>query len=224
MNPAEPIKAVLFDLDGTLLDTAPDLGYALNQTLHLYGKAPLPHEQIRPWASHGARGLLALGFDDDSESDSFAELRKTFLDIYAENLLRDTCLFEGMAEVLVTLENQGLPWGIVTNKPMAYTDPLVAQFNWPNQPACVISGDSTPLPKPDPGAIHLACSQMDIPASACVYVGDADRDITAGVAAGMPSLAALWGYIQDHEQPDTWGASALLNNPAELLTWLEDHG
>lgn len=215
------IQAVLFDLDGTLLDTAPDLGFALNQLLAEDGLDALPHEQIRPWASWGARGLLQLGYEHDPESDEFATLRERFLSHYSENLVRETCAFPGMADTLNKITDLGLQWGIVTNKPAAYTDPLVAQLEWPSAPACVISGDAAPRPKPDPAILQLACKQIDVPAEHCVYVGDAERDMQAAAAADIPGLVALWGYIQDHEQPDSWPAAALLETPESLSTWLE---
>ena len=216
------LKAVLFDLDGTLLDTAPDLGYALNQVLIEDGRDPLPHEQIRPWASHGSVGLLALAYQDDPASPAFAELRRRFLSHYAANLVRETAPFPGMHAALSEIVDGGLQWGIITNKPAAYTDPLVAALDWPVPPGCVLSGDSAARPKPDPASILMACEHIGVSPDECVYIGDAQRDIEAGNRAGMPTLAALWGYIQSHERPDTWQADALLESPADIMGWISN--
>lgn len=214
------LKAVLFDLDGTLLDTAPDLGYALNQVLLEDGRDPLPESVTRPWASQGSIGLLSQAYTVSPDSQAFADLRRRFLEHYADNLLRETRPFDGINDTLIKITQQGYQWGIITNKPAAYTDPLVAQIEWPSAPGCVLSGDSAALPKPDPGSILMACEQIGCQPAECVYIGDADRDIEAAQRSGMPGLVALWGYIQAHEQPETWSAAALLNEPREITEWL----
>ncbi len=216
------LRGVLFDLDGTLLDTAQDMAAALN-ALRLEQRLPtLPFSHIRPVVSHGAQALIALGFELGPQDALFASLRQRFLDLYADSLARYTGLFPGMATVLQTLESAGIRWGIVTNKPGWLTDPLVRALALDQRAACVISGDTLPERKPHPAPLLHAATILQVPASACVYVGDAQRDIEAGQRAGMATLVALYGYIGVDEQPQDWGADGLLQQPEELLTWLAE--
>ncbi len=215
------IRCVLFDLDGTLLDTAPDLGHALNRLRAEQQLPPLPAAAIRPLASHGARGLLRLGFGLEPGDDGFEPLRQRFLALYRAHLDRHTVLFDGMAEVLHQLQRRGLVWGIVTNKPAWLTEPLLAGMQFPSPPACVVSGDSAAHPKPHPAPLLLACAQSEQVPEACLYVGDAQRDIEAGRRAGMRTLAATYGYIEDSDDPRHWGADGLIEEPRELLAWLD---
>ena len=175
--------AVLFDLDGTLADTAPDLAYALNQTLRHYQHPALPFDTIRPVVSHGGIALIRLGFGLAPESKGFEERRQRLLDIYADNLCRDTALFPGMAAVLDTLEGQRIPWGIVTNKPAWLTDPLVVAMGLASRAGCVVSGDSCTRRKPHPDPILYACRQLGSIPARTWYVGDAGRDMPAALPA-----------------------------------------
>jgi phosphoglycolate phosphatase len=215
------IRAVLFDLDGTFADTAPDLAYALNETLQRFGSARLPYETIRPRASDGALGLIQLGFAAlEPGTPPFEERRQALLDVYRDNLCRETKPFDGMVEVLDALEAAGVAWGIVTNKPARFTDPLMAGLNLAHRAACVVSGDTTPNRKPHPEPILHACARIGVAPMECVYVGDAERDIEAGRRAGTATLAAAFGYLEPHEDPAAWGADDVIDSPGRLLVWL----
>ncbi len=216
------LKTVLFDLDGTLADTAPDLARVLNELLVEEGRAPLPFAIIRPQVSHGSPGLLKIGFGIDPTSVEYPRLRTRLLELYANNVCRDTTLFAGMEAVLDGLIERGFNWGIVTNKPAAFTDRLVSELRLRHPPASVISGDTTQNRKPHPEPMWLACRQAGSEPAQCVYVGDAERDIHAGRAAGMRTLVALFGYIDAQlDEPDSWGADAMLRTPGEILDWLD---
>lgn len=211
------MQAVLFDLDGTLVDTAPDLGYALNLQLQRHGKLPLSDELIRPMASHGTHGLLALGFGLTPDHANFNAMRDEYLALYDQVFTRSPRLFEGFSDVLGHIESRALPWGIVTNKPRRFTKPLVVSMGLDKRAASVISGDDAPQPKPSPATLLLACHQMGIEPQDCVYVGDAERDIAAGRAAGMKTVVALFGYLDAIDKPHTWGADAMIEQPGELI-------
>lgn len=217
---SEPIGAVLFDLDGTLADTALDLAYALNEQRLRHGLEPLPHETIRPQASHGTVGLLKVGFDVTSKSPNFAALRAEYLELYTQHICDRTVLFPGMAEVLDELEARKLRWGVVTNKPARFTLPLLKALNLEHRAACIISGDSTPNSKPHPEPLLTAAAQVRVAPAACLYVGDAERDVEAAVAAGMKALIANYGYLNAQDRPDTWGAYARIDTPADILGFL----
>ncbi len=214
-------QAILFDLDGTLLDTAPDLGFALNEMRRVRGLVPLPLELIRPQASHGSQGLLQLGFGVSSQDPEFAPLRQEFLDRYEDHLVEDTRLFDGVADMLAGLEAQNLPWGVVTNKPARYTEPLLARLGLASRMACIVSGDTAGKPKPHPEPLWHACQTVGVQPGHCLYVGDAERDIQAASAAGMAALVALYGYLSQDDRPDTWGAQGHLASPMALLDYLE---
>jgi phosphoglycolate phosphatase len=216
----QSIHAVLFDLDGTLLDTAPDLANALNHVLEQNGRAPLPYEIIRQVVSHGGRALIELGFGTKSEVAEFEQLRLQLLDYYKENICTQTQMFPGISEILETLENRGTAWGIVTNKPGWLTDPLLQKMQLLNKAGCVVSGDTLPECKPHPAPLLYASTQLSIDPQNCLYVGDAQRDIEAGRNAGMKTMVALFGYLLENDQPETWGADALIQTPAEILDWL----
>lgn len=214
------IRTVLFDLDGTFADTAPDLANALNALLVEQGRAALPFDRIRPQVSHGSIGLLKLGFGVAPGDTDFARLRERLLAIYAANLCRDTRPFPGVPELLAELRARGLNWGIVTNKPAFLTEPLVQQLKLAYPPACIVSGDSTLNRKPHPEPMLLACRQAGSQPVQCLYVGDAERDIAAGRDAGMKTLVALFGYIDSHETPERWGADGMIHTAAEIVKWL----
>jgi len=214
------IRTVLFDLDGTLADTAPDLAYALNTLLQERGKATLPYETIRPVASHGAAGLIELGFGIARDTPRFVPLRERFIAIYRAHLTRETRLFAGMPVLLDQLTARGLNWGIVTNKPAFLTDPLIEQLGLQEDAVCVVSGDTTANRKPHPEPMLHACQLAGSKPEECLYVGDAARDIEAGNAAGMQTLVALFGYIGAQDHPESWGANGLIRAPEEILDWL----
>lgn len=215
------IRTVLFDLDGTLADTAPDLAYALNTLLQEQHKPALPYETIRPVASHGAAGLIELGFGIARDTARFIPLRERFISIYRANLTRATRLFPDMPVLLDQLTARGLNWGIVTNKPAFLTDPLIEQLGLQEDAVCVVSGDTTANRKPHPEPMLHACQLAGSKPEACLYVGDAERDIQAGNAAGMRTLVALFGYIGEQDHPETWGATGLIQSPQDILTWLD---
>ncbi|MDP2152614.1 MAG: HAD-IA family hydrolase [Methylotenera sp.] len=208
---------ILFDLDGTLVDTAHDLAYALNLQRERHGLAELSLDVIRPYASHGSKGLLAVGFDLTIEDDLFAEMRDEYLAIYDQVLTRQPILFNGIAELLTSLEAKNIPWGVVTNKPRRFTQPLMQSIGLLTRAACVVSGDDAPQSKPAPDTLLMACKQADVNPAQCWYVGDAERDIQAGKAAGMRTVVALYGYLAETDQPAAWGADRTINEPLDLL-------
>jgi len=215
------IRTVLFDLDGTLLDTAPDLADALNTVLTENNREPLPFETIRSVVSHGGKALIELGFEIPDTDPQFEPLRQRLLAIYRDNVSNKTRLFPGMDEVIETLTERGLNWGIVTNKPGWLTDPLLADLGLDKQASCVISGDTLDERKPHPAPMLLACKMAGSTPLQCVYIGDAERDIEAGKNAGMHTLVALFGYFTPDDRPEKWNADGLLNTPMDLLSWLD---
>ncbi|MFN7085810.1 MAG: HAD-IA family hydrolase [Burkholderiales bacterium] len=211
------IEAVFFDLDGTFADTAPDLNHALNLMREARRLAPLPLELTRPVTSLGARGLLGAGFGITPDHPAYPLLRDEFLALYEQNLCRCTQLFPGMGTLLDAIETRGLKWGIVTNKAERFARPLVASLR-PGA-ACVIGGDTTGKLKPHPEPLLAACRAIATPAAACAYVGDDERDIAAGRAAGMKTIAVSYGYLNG-SLPVGWGADAVIAHPDELLRHL----
>ena len=213
-------QAVLFDLDGTLADTAPDLAYALNQTLRHYGRPELALEQIRPVVSHGGIALIKLGFGMQPEETGFEERRQHLLDFYLNNLCRETRLFEGIAEVLAYLEQNAIPWGIVTNKPGWLTDPLMVQMGLHTRTRAIVSGDTCRNRKPHPEPIEHACRLLGVSARQCWYVGDAGRDMQAGRAAGCNTIGATFGYIHAEDPIENWDSDTNIDHPLQLIDLL----
>ncbi|HZF26503.1 MAG TPA: phosphoglycolate phosphatase [Steroidobacteraceae bacterium] len=217
------IHGVLFDLDGTLLDTAPDMAQALNRLRAEQGGQAISFEQIRPHVSHGALALVRLGFPAADE-ERVALLRARMLELYAADIAAHTALFPGFEEVLQQLETRGLRWGIVTNKPGFLTEPLLATLHLAKRAGCIVSGDTLPQRKPHPAPLLHAASLLGVAASDCVYVGDAERDVRAAHAAGMRALIALFGYLGEHDQPHSWNADGTIDRPGELIGWLNGAG
>jgi len=208
------IAAVLFDLDGTLVDTAPDLVGVLNRLLVERGRTQMPYAIARNEVSNGAGGLLRLGFGDLGSPDELEALRCRFLDLYAGCVSDRSRLFIGLEDIDQQLSRT--TWGVVTNKPDAFTRPLLAALGLAERARCVVSGDRLPQRKPDPAPLRLAAEELGVAATSCVYVGDASRDIEAGKAAGMATIAAAYGYIRPREDPHTWGADAVIRRPHDL--------
>jgi len=215
------IRTVLFDLDGTLLDTAPDLAQALNVVLTENNKPPLPYETIRPVVSHGGIALIELGFELEQSDPAFNPLRQRLLETYRENISRLTRPFPGITDVLDALEKRGIDWGVVTNKPGWLTDPLMQDLGLYDRAVAVVSGDTLDERKPHPAPMLHACELAESEPGQCVYIGDAKRDIEAGLNAGMHTLVALFGYLQEHDDPRNWKADALIETPMDLLAWLD---
>ena len=220
---ASPLGAILFDLDGTLLDTAPDMVGALNLLLRERDLPPLPFASARPFVSHGSARLVRAGFPD-ADPPTFAELQKRYLEIYGGTLSLETRLFDGMPQVLTALAERGLLCGVVTNKPAWLTDPLLDQLGLTPSFACVVSGDTCGRSKPDPMPMLHAATLAGVTADECVYVGDAERDIQAAHAAGMQGLVAAYGYLGPDEDWHAWGGDGVISTPGELLPWLEHSG
>lgn len=214
------MKAVLFDLDGTLADTAPDLGHALNLQRERHGLPPLPQEIIRPYASHGTVGLFDVGFGLTPQDARFEPMREEYLALYTANLCLHTQLFPGIAELLDKLEGKGIAWGVVTNKPARFTNPLLEQLGLIGRAASIISGDTCSHPKPHPEPLLCAAREIDVAPQSCLYVGDAERDIEAARAAGMFALIADYGYLGAADRPETWGAQGRIDTPLGILAFL----
>jgi phosphoglycolate phosphatase len=218
--PKTTARAVLFDLDGTLADTAPDLARALNRVRAASGLAPMPLEITRPYTSSGARGLLKVGFGLNPEDDGYEALKLQFLEFYAAEICIDTRLFEGMAELLDQLEQERLPWGVVTNKAERFTLPLLQGLRLGKRAACVVGGDTAARLKPHPDSLLHAAAALLLPPAACLYVGDDLRDVQAARAAGMPVLAAKYGYLGDGGAIESWRADAIIEHPLQVLDYL----
>ena len=208
--------ALLFDLDGTLLDTAPDMAAALNALRAEEGLPPLPLETIRPKVSQGGLALTRLAFAAARDEDEIEPLRQRFLRLYLARIAVHSRLFDGFEPLLSSLEQQGIPWGIVTNKPGWLTEPLVEALGLARRSAVTISGDSTPERKPHPLPLQTAAGQIGIDPARCCYVGDDPRDIEAGNAAGMTTVIAAWGYIDDNARLEAWGADHRIDHPGQL--------
>jgi phosphoglycolate phosphatase len=213
-------SAVLFDLDGTLIDSAPDLAAAANALREARGMEPLPYEALRPMVGAGARGMVGAAFGVAPGDEAFEPLREEFLHRYQQGLLDRTVVFSEMEPLLAALDAKGLRWGIVTNKASRFTDPVVSGLGLQRRAAVVISGDTTPHAKPHPEPLLEAARRLGLPAERCVYVGDDLRDMQAGRAAGMAALAAAWGYLGKGDAIEDWGADAILQSPRQLLNWL----
>ncbi len=211
------VKAVLFDLDGTFADTAPDLAAALNHTRSTRQLPPLPFEVLRPQASHGSPGLLKTGFGIEPGAPDYNALRDIFLEHYASNICRNTILFNGIKELVDCLEGNNIPWGIVTNKPHVYTVPLMQALGYADRAACMISGDTCANAKPHPEPMLKACEIIGVAPEYCLYLGDDLRDMQAANAVAMRGVIANYGYIAADAQTNNWGAHALINHPMELL-------
>jgi phosphoglycolate phosphatase len=217
----KPLRGVLFDLDGTLADSAPDLAAALNRVRADEGLAPVDVESLRVYSSTGARGLLLAGMQVSSDHPRYLALRDAFLVHYTATLADRTRLFEGVEAMLDALDARDLAWGIVTNKAARYTEPVTTHLGLAARAGTIVSGDTTPHPKPHPAPLLAAAEALALPPSAFVYVGDDLRDIDAGRAAGMPTLVARWGYLGPGADPDRWPADGWLDHPRDLLAWLD---
>lgn len=216
-----PLELLLFDLDGTVIDSAPDLAGTANDLRAAQGLAPLPFDTLRPMVGAGARGMIGTAFGLSPADAGYEALRDRFLDHYETRMLTLTQVFDEVDEVLARVEGAGLAWGIVTNKAMRFTQPIAQALGLAQRAAVVIGGDSTPHSKPHPEPLLEAARRAGVAPSACVYVGDDPRDILAGKAAGMATVAAGWGYLGVGEPIGRWGADCVAERPAALLNWLQ---
>ena len=212
-------RAVLFDLDGTLIDSAPDLAGAANQLREQHDLPPLPLAQLRPWVGAGARGMLGVALDVVPGHQQFEALKERFLALYEARLLQQTAAFAGVSDLLQALAQRGLPWGIVTNKAERFTLPIHRGMPVLQQAAAVVAGDTTPKAKPHPEPLLEAARRLALQPQDCIYVGDDERDIQAAHAAGMPGVVARWGYLGTGAV-ESWGAQAVIEHPEELLGFL----
>jgi phosphoglycolate phosphatase len=215
------VELVLFDLDGTLIDSAPDLAGAANDLLALHGRPPMPESALRPMVGAGARGMVGLAFGARPGEPGFDELRIAFLERYEQRMLRLTKVFDEVQPVLAALDARGVRWGVVTNKALRYAEPIAQALGLAERAAVVIGGDSTPHAKPHPEPLFEAARRARAEPARSVYVGDDIRDIQAGRAAGMATAAAAWGYLGLGEPVHAWGGDTVLQQPAELLKWLQ---
>jgi len=213
-------QAVLFDLDGTLIDSAPDLAGTGNDMRIARGLAPLPYESFRPMVGAGARGMVGIALQVVPADAEFPALRDEFLARYEQRMTQLTCVFGDIGPLLAELQARGMPWGIVTNKARRFTEPLVRSLGLHANAATVISGDTTPHAKPHPAPLLEAARQLKLDPQQCVYVGDDLRDVQAGRAAGMGTVAAAWGYLGTSEAIADWGADHVIETPSELLKLL----
>lgn len=219
MKPATPLAAVLLDLDGTLLDTGPDMARIVNLLRVAQQLAPLPYAGLREYVSHGSAALLRAAFPG-TDGVRLAAMQARFLELYREHLVVETRLFPGFESVLAQLEAHGIPWGIITNKPGWLTEPLLRQLALYERAACVLSGDSLPVCKPDPLPLLTAAQRIAVAPEQCLYLGDALRDMQAARAANMVALAARYGYIGAQEDTAQWPVTAWIDAPGELLDWV----
>jgi 2-phosphoglycolate phosphatase len=217
---AAATRLVLFDLDGTLVDTADDLAAALNRCQSLRGLPPTPPQELRPWTSHGARGLIQRGFGLEPADAGYEDLRAEFLDHYERALCVHSRLYDGIEQTLAAIEASDRRWGVVTNKPARFTRPLLRALGLERRAACVVSGDTAARPKPDPAPILRALAECCCEASASLYVGDDLRDVQAGRAAGVGTVVAAYGYSASIEDVSNWNADLVIDRPQDLLLWI----
>ena len=215
------LKAVLFDMDGTLLDTAPDFVAVCQAMLKAHGRAPIDDQRIQDVVSGGARAMVAATFDMDPEAPGFETLRQEFLDRYQEHCAVFTRPYEGMAELLESIERSRLIWGVVTNKPVRFAAPIMQQLGLAERSAVLVCPDHVKNSKPDPEMLLLACSQLNIDPSQVLFIGDDLRDIESGRAAGTKTAAARYGYIHPDDNPAHWGADVIVDHPRDLLAVLD---
>ncbi|MDH6170229.1 2-phosphoglycolate phosphatase [Variovorax boronicumulans] len=214
-------RAVLFDLDGTLIDSAPDLGAAADKMRTDRGLESYPLERYRPFAGSGARGMLGVAFGITPDAPEFPELREEFFVTYERRMLLNTQVFDGVQALIDAIQARGLLWGVVTNKSMRFTDPLTRAIPLFASARAIVSGDTTPHAKPHPEPLHEAARRLGVPSEACIYVGDDERDIIAGRAAGMLTVAATYGYMGSQADSTLWQADASISSPTELLHLLD---
>ena len=218
----EGIRAVLFDLDGTLIDSAPDLGAAADQMRTSRGLPSLPLESYRPMAGAGARGMLGVAFGITPDHADFPVLREEFFQNYERRMTSNTRAFQGVAELLAALAARGLAWGVVTNKSMRFTGPLTTSMPMFGTASAIVGGDSTPHSKPHPEPLFEAARRLGIQPRQCLYVGDDERDVAAGRAAGMGTVAATYGYLGGKADVASWRADAHIGHPLDLIPLLEN--
>ena len=214
------LSCVLFDLDGTLVDTAPDLISCLNKALNAHDFEAVAPELIKPFISYGAAAMINASLGDAVNDELRAGILETMLNLYQNNIAEHTVFFSGIVDTLNAIEAQGLKWGVVTNKRERFTNPLMDALKLTDRAACIVSGDTTANPKPHPEPMLEACKQAGVNPRECVYIGDALHDITAGKNVEMKTLAALYGYIKPSDTPETWGADALIESPDQISAWI----
>lgn len=214
------INTVLFDLDGTLVDTAPDMAAALDTLCSEENQKVLPFNIVRPYVSNGSVALVKLAFGNDLDETTLHRLKNRYLEIYKNSITNNSVLFDEMNEVLEQLEQNDIKWGVVTNKPEWLTLPLMKSLNLEQRASCIVSGDSTDNRKPHPEPMHYACELAGSNPEECIYVGDAPRDIEAGNNAGMKTIIALYGYIDSNEDITKWDANEVIQRPSEILNHL----
>ncbi len=215
------LRGVLFDLDGTLLDTAPDLYFAFSTALNAAGLIPTPLTEIRPYISHGSAAMIDYALNGSQTHKTADRILQHMLDTYAQNIAVRSCLFSGMQEVLCKIENSNLLWGIITNKRAQYSEPLLQGLNLFERPACIISGDTTPNMKPHPEPLFEACRQIKLEPQHCIYIGDSEKDIQAGNRAGMLTVVAHYGYIAANDNAQAWGADTAIDKPSDLFELID---
>ena len=214
------VEAVLFDLDGTLADTAPDMARTVNEMRTRRGLAPVAAQVVRPHVSKGARGMLMAAFEMTTDHPDFPAMREEFLDIYAGNLVVDSVLFPGVASLLDHLEAEGIAWGVVTNKFERFARPLLQQMGLAARAGVIVGGDTCAKPKPFPEPLLFAAQKLGVKPSDALYVGDDERDVQAARAAGMPVLVAGYGYLGDGPQPQAWGADGIVESAEGIGAWI----
>ena len=213
------LSCVLFDLDGTLVDTAPDLIACLNKALTQHGFDEVTCDKLKPFISYGAAAMINMSIEQADEQMQ-GKVLETMLALYQDNIAKHSRFFSGITDTLNTIESLGLKWGIVTNKRERFTIPLVAALKLTDRVACVVSGDTTTNSKPHPEPMLTACAQANVKPEECVYIGDAMHDIDAGKNANMKTLAAIYGYLKPDDNPNNWGADALIESPEQLTSWI----
>lgn len=218
-----PVNALFFDLDGTLLDTAPDLATAINIVLGARGQAPLSLEEIRPTIAKGTRSMVWGAFGIDPQHPDYEAIKNDLFTAYQDNLTKQTSYFDGMETVLNYLDDKHLPWGIVTNKPGWLATPLIEYFELNKRSRCLISGDTLAKKKPDPDPLFHACTLTGVSPTSSLYIGDSESDVQAAKAAGMLAMVAAYGYLEHDSQPHTWQADAMIDAPLEIIEWLQQH-
>lgn len=214
------VAAVLFDLDGTLIDSAPDLGAAVDKMRVQRGLPSLPLEQYRPMAGAGARGMIGIAFGIKPEHADFEAMKEEFFVNYENCMTERTRIFEGVHDMIAALVSQGLPWGVVTNKSSRFTDPLTSAMPLFATAGAIVSGNTTPHAKPHPEPLFEAARRLSVDPGRCVYVGDDERDIVAGLAAGMGTVAATYGYLGQQTDIARWNAHLHIDSPLKLLNYL----